>query len=243
MAIKFEADADAVRASLPKPLELSKDEPTTCMLWFGDWLVIPAENPDLLVRHPDRCMYTEAQLIVRCSYKGTEGICPRYLWVDTDVAMLSGNFMGFPKKLGYTHLSYNKSKIFGLIKDREPFGAGTRIGARTFSHAEGLMYGAITLDRPMEEADFGQYPFLMIVHFPTLDVEATKPMAHQLVGIPDEEVTGVGERWIGKDAELEFYPSELEEHMMLAPKRIIGSYYQELGLRHNGIRVLYDFLK
>ena len=49
--------------------------------------------------------------------------------------------------------------------------------------------------------------------------------------------------WVGKDAQLEFYDSDLEEIMPFAPKKVLRSYYMEAGFRHTGTKTLYDYLK
>jgi hypothetical protein len=56
MRIDYEIDDAAARSVLLPPLEPSNTEPTTAMLWFGDWMFVPGGDPDLLVRHPDRCL-------------------------------------------------------------------------------------------------------------------------------------------------------------------------------------------
>lgn len=243
MGIEFEVDEAAMRSALLPPFELSKTEPNKALLWFGDWLMIPEDDPDLLVRHPEMCFYTESQLILRCSYEGEESFASRWLWVDNEAASWAGTWMGFPKKRGTTNLSYNKSVQYAVNGALKPFGAGTTLGAKTVAHGETIMRGRMTLDRPATPEDnIAVLPFVLIRHLPALDDDATEPICHQIVTITDE-LTGIDNMWVGKDAQLEFYDSDLEEIMPFAPKKVLRSYYMEAGFRHTGTKTLYDYLK
>lgn len=244
MRIEYEIDEAAARSILLPPLELSDTEPTTAMVWFGDWTIVPADDTDLLYRHPDRCFYNETQMVIRCKFKGQEGISSRWLWVDTETGLYPGQFMGFPQKLGNTYLTFNRSvtdKLNEAVGAR-PFGTGSRLAAKTVAHGETLMRGGMTLDHLATSEDGISFPpFFLLLHWPSLDENSSLPMVHQITTINDK-VT-VGDVWVGKDAYLEFYDSDLEEYMPFAPKKVLRSSYMEVGFIHTGITVLYDYLK
>lgn len=242
--IEFEVDEEAMKSALLPPFELSKTEPTKALLWFGDWLFVPEDDPDLLYRHPEMCMYNEAQLILRCNFQGTEGFASRWLWVSNEAAIWIGQWMGFPKKYGETHLSFNKSvnyKVNGMLD--EFYKEGTKLGAKTVCKGTTILKARATMDRPATPEDgIEVLPFILMRHLPHLDDDATEPICHQIVTITDE-LTGIDNMWLCKDPELEFFDSEFEEIMPFAPKKLLKSYYMEAGFRHTGTKTLYDFLK
>ena len=243
MGIEFEVDPEAMKSAILPPFEISDTDPNTVLIWFGDWLFVPENDTDLLVRHPEQCMYTATQRILRCKLDGEEKLSSRWLWVDNEAALWLGQWMGFPKKTGTTHLSYNKSINYNVNGALKPFGEGTVLGAKTVAHGENIMKARMTLDRPATPEDNIQVlPFALYRHLPALDDDATEPICHQIVTITDQ-LTGIDNMWVGKNAEIEFFDSDLEEIMPFAPKKVTKSYYMEAGFRHTGTKTLYDFLK
>ena len=68
LAIQYRTDPKEIAKILPEPLELSKEEPDVAYVWFGDWQGLWAGADGMLGVNPERTLYTECLIGVRCSH-------------------------------------------------------------------------------------------------------------------------------------------------------------------------------
>ena len=245
LSIPYRTDPDQIRKLLPEPLELSKEAPDTAYVWFGDWQGLWDGNRDMLGVNPERTLYTECLLGVRCSYKGVEGHRVVYIWVDKDFSLTRGWFMGFPKKIGTVHMGTRNRFLHALNPSMQPCGLGSRYAAYAERAGERLITGRIEVEKQVTPADLPK-PFgtdlFHTLHFPSADVnDRSKPLLHQLVQTVSSN-TKFGELWRGK-GELDFSPSIFEEHMALKPREILDSFIIPVGFRIEGTRLIHDYVK
>lgn len=242
MVIDFKADPDAVRRHIPYPLE-PMSEPDFCQVWFPSWLSLWDDGKDMIFTNPERTKYKELIIFVGCNYKGTDGRKVAYIWVDNDFTLFRGWFAGAPKRLGRTHMSFEKHNLYSLNSALKPFGTGTKLKAFTEAHGDRIATGTMTLGRKISAdeipAKFKTKQYA-IIHWPTVEIGRNKPEVMKLV----EGVSEVryGDCWEAKDATLTFNPSELEEHISLKPKEITGAYFVTMGSTRKGFKLLYDYL-
>jgi hypothetical protein len=71
-------------------------------------------------------------------------------------------------------------------------------------------------------------PIFHIRHFPSI-VRGAPPSALELVRLGAEDVRYDEDVWLGRGT-LRFFPSEIEEHLPLAPLEILGAYHFRLGV-------------
>lgn len=243
LSVQYRTDPAAIAALLPAPLEPSREEPDVAYVWFGDWQGLWADHDDMLAVNPERCLYTECLIGVRCSYQGVEGHRVVYIWVDKDFSLARGWFMGFPKKIGAVHMGTRNRHLHALNPAMQACGAGSRYGAFCESHGERLVTAGITVtDRIGPESlpkPFGTDLFHTL-HFPSADVNGTeKPLLHQLVRTVSSDIS-FGELWAGR-GELTYLPSLFEEHDALAPTEILGAYIIPVGFRIQGTTLLHTY--
>lgn len=243
LSIQYRADPAAVAALLPAPLEPSREEPDVAYVWFGDWQGLWAGHEDMLGVNPERCLYTECLIGVRCSYQGIEGHRVVYIWVDKDFSLARGWFMGFPKKIGSIHMGTRNRHLHALNPAMQACGAGSRYGAICESHGERLVTAAITVTDQIGPEELPK-PFgtdlFHTLHFPSADVNGTgKPLLHQLVRTVSSDIS-FGELWAG-EGELNYHPSLFEEHDALAPQEILGAYVIPVGFRIQGTALLHTY--
>lgn len=245
LSIPYRTDPDEIRKLLPEPLELSKEEPDTAYIWFGDWQGLWAGHPNMLGVNPERTQYTECLLGVRCSYNGVEGHRVVYIWVDKDFSLTRGWFMGFPKKIGSVHMGTRNRFLHALNPSMQPVGPGSSYAAYCERAGERLVTGRIDVTRQITPNDLPK-PFgtdlFHTLHFPSADVNGDgKPLLHQLVQTVSSN-TRFGELWAG-EGDLQFHPSMWEEHTRIAPKEILGAYIIPVGFRIEGTRLIHDYVK
>lgn len=237
--IAYKVDPDEVKKWLPEPLELG-DHPDVAYVAFSNWWSIWDSDKDLPARYPERTQYKEAAIWVGCSYKGEQAQMCLPIWVDNDFTMARGWAMGFGKKLGQVSISsYNPYNPY-----MEPLGIGSKVTGIVCSHMERLIKGSLTIEKWISPTDLPApmgRPLIHLRHFPSL-VPGGKPSVCELVKLGATNRKADPVAWAGK-GELEFYPSELEEHMGLAPKEIIGAYWFRNGYTFDGAEVLHDYTK
>lgn len=243
LSVQYRTDPAAIAALLPAPLEPSREEPEVAYVWFGDWQGLWAGHEDMLAVNPERCLYTECLIGVRCSHQGVEGHRVVYIWVDRDFSLARGWFMGFPKKIGSIHMGTRNRHLHALNPAMQACGAGSRYGAFCESHGERLVTAGITVtDRIGPEElpkPFGTDLFHTL-HFPSADVNGTeRPLLHQLVRTVSSDIS-FGELWSGH-GELTYHGSPFEEHDALAPKEILGAYIIPVGFRIQGTTLLHTY--
>ena len=243
MSIHYQADPVEIQKLLPEPYELSAEEPGSASVWLSDTLSVWDADRDMVFVNPERAQYKECLLIIRCRFKGVEGVrCP-YNWVDNDFTLLRGWFHGFPKKLARLHLGHSKAALHELNKGIGKVGDGTKFKSFVEAHGERLVTGTMKLAHQISPSKlpppFG-LPWFNILHFPSTDIDSDKPLVHQVVQTVVEP-PNFGEVWAAEDATLVFTESELEEHTAIKPIEITGAYYVNMGLTTKGTKVVHNY--
>ncbi len=245
LAVQYRTDPDEIAKLLPEPLEPSREEPDVAYVWFGDWQGLWAGNDDMLAVNPERCLYTECLIGVRCSHEGVEGQRVVYIWVDKDFSLTRGWFMGFPKKIGTVAMGTTNRHLHALNPALPPCGPGASYGAVCEAHGERLVTARIDVK---EEITPDQLPkpfgteLFHTLHFPSADVGRNgEPLLHQLVQTVSSNLS-FGELWAGEGA-LTYHDSLFEEHTAIAPQEILGAYIIPVGFRIEGTKLIHDYAK
>lgn len=239
LVISYKADADEIAKWLPEPL-MPGPEPDMAYVAYSKWWSVWENGEDLTYKIPERTQYKECAIWVGCSYNGTPGQICLPIWVDNDFTMARGWFMGFPKKLGQVMITdYN-----ALNPGMRELGIGSKLGGMVTSHGETLIKGSMEIERKIDKsqlpAPLGR-PLFHIRHFPSLE-PGGKPSVLELVRLGAENWNWDPDVWAGKGS-LEFFPSEIEEHMSLKPLEVLGAYRYRNGYTFAGGEVVHDWLK
>jgi acetoacetate decarboxylase len=245
LSVPFRTDPDEIRKLLPEPLELSRDEPDVAYVWFGDWQGLWQGNHNMLGVNPERTLYTECLIGVRCRYGDVEGHRVVYIWVDKDFSLTRGWFMGFPKKIGSVHMGTTNRHLHAVNPGMQACGPGSEYAAICEAHGERQVTAKIKVEEKISPdglpKPFGTDLFHTI-HYPSADVtDRSQPLLHQLVQTVSSN-TSFGELWKGS-GEVEFRDTLFEEHAKIAPKEVLGAYIIPVGFRIEGTRLLHDYVK
>lgn len=236
--ILFRVDPDAVKKWLPEPLTLG-DHPDLAYVAFSKWWSVWDDNKDLAWTCPERTQYKEGAIWVGCNYNGLEGQICTNIWVNNDFTMARGWAMGFPKKLGQIDLTDYNPYNPGMPK----MGLGAKMTGTVASHGERLIKGTLTIEKQISPSELplpmGR-PLLHMVHFPSI-INPGRPEVCKLVKLGAANKQSDPVAWAGS-GELEFYPSEIEELMPLAPKEVLGAYWFRNGYTFDKAELLYDYM-
>ena len=243
LAIQYQTNPDEIKKLLPEPLELSQEDPGGAYIWFGDWQGLWKENNNMLGVNPERCLYTECLLGVRCSYNGVEGMRVVYIWVDKDFSMTRGWFMGFPKKIGKVALGTTNRHLHALNPAMQPCGPGSEYAGICERQGERLVTGKIKVTEQVTPDQLPK-PFgtdlYHTIHYPSADVNNPhKPLLHQLVQTVSSNLT-FGEIWKG-EGEMEFGKSQFDEHWKIAPQKITSAYIIPVGFTIEGTKLIHEY--
>jgi acetoacetate decarboxylase len=235
--IAYRADPNEVARWLPEPLQPGP-EPDMCYAAFSRWWSVWESGGDMPSINPGRTQYREAAIWAGCSYLGVPGQICLPIWVSADFSMARGWFMGFPKKLGEIMITeYN-----ALNPAMREVGVGSRLTGTCSSHGEMLLKGSVliqrTVDRSELPAPLGR-PLFHIRHFPSI-VRQAVPSVLELVSLGSENWNWDPVVWRG-EGQLQFLPSDIEEHMSLKPIEIVGGYRFSNGYTFSGGEVLHDW--
>jgi len=241
MIINYQTDPEQVRRHIPEPLEPSITDPGGCTFRVQSVTSVWDSEKDMIFKNPERCNFLEVYIGVNCSYKGQEGTRVGYIWVDNDFTMLRGWFMGAAKKLGRIYTSFEKRHLYALNAGLKEFGTDTKIRSILEAAGEKLIVADMTLGEKCKPEKMGKSrKVFSLMHFPSIELGAKKPMVHSIMGDVSTEVS-VGEVWECKNPALKFFESELEEHITLAPKSITSCFFMSMGLTIKGMEPIYDY--
>lgn len=236
--IVYRTDPKKIEAWLPKPLELSKNNPDVAYVAFSKWWSIWEDDKDMAFVNPERTQYKEAAVWVGCSYKGQEGQICLPIWVNNDFTMARGWMMGFYKKLGQIDITdYNP-----LNPEMPSEGPGVKLKGIVSSHGERLIEGSIEIEKKISREELPKpmgLPLFHIRHFPSI-VPGEKPSVCELVKLGATNWNYGDTVWYGKGS-LTFYESEIEEHTDFKPLEILGAYRFRNGYTFPGAERLYDW--
>ncbi len=238
LSILYHADPKAVNAYLPSPLEPAP-EPGICSVVFSRWTSVWEGKNDLAFENPERTQYREAAIWAGCSFKGKPGQICLHIWVDNDFSMARGWFMGFPKRLGQVFFTepHPLNPMMGEIK------AGTNLKGFVTSHGERLIEGTMAVTESIDPTSLPyplRAPLFHIRHFPSIEA-GSPPSVLELVELGATNVKMGPAAWTGKGT-LDFFPSNLEEHIPLAPIDILGAYRFSSGYTYPGGKVLHRWV-
>jgi hypothetical protein len=239
LIIAWEADPDAVRESVPAPLE--PDPSGLCYLIAGQSWVFTDRNLTETISE-SRVAFAETYFWIPCDYRGERYHFVPYSWCDRDWLTHLGRAAGMPHKLGKVEFT----SFHGL----DPVYYGPHEGVRltTSVEAHGLVLRAhVDLEKMIDSSEL---PFQIgddacpkwVGRRRFYDVVADRLAFDDLVVHSGDDLK-LGPIWSG-DASLTFFAAENEDVLSFQPRRVLGGWYLSWHFNHgkNGGYVLHDFL-
>jgi acetoacetate decarboxylase len=232
LAIEFEADAAAVAALLPRPLEFADSR---CCAYFIEWQFATDEGEELL--EPGISQYKETIFLVGGRYRGEQiAFCP-FIWVDQDVSLMRGLIQGWPKQFGSTWIT-RAYDVPG--KASVAHAPGGRFGASLAAKGRRLADAVVTLREPTRNLPSPSFANAVNVRlFPSLRAGShDRPELHQLVRLKSRDAA-VGPILKG-DASLDLYPHPRLELSLLKPRKTGTGYRFAFALTVDDLETLED---
>ena len=241
LLVHFEADAQALNALLPEPLEPA-DRPGEAFLWSPHLRCHPADQrADEL--NPARTHYNVAVIGIPCKFQGKPSMFSAFQWGDRDWLVIVSWFLGACSKLAQIEQT-GLHPMYRLGED-----PGGLLGAslvRTVSrHGEKLIEMKFQPEEyvPPEALEFytRNLPLTCMRHFPDVEVPPRgRPRVHDLAQMVMSG-TQFGSMIRGS-ADLRFFAADNEELLPIQPKRVLGGYWLPMSFLLQGVRVVHDYL-
>jgi hypothetical protein len=122
-------------------------------------------------------------------------------------------------------------------------GPGAKMKGYVCAHGERLIEGTLEIEKKINCDELPRpmrLPIFHIRHFPSI-VRGAPSSVLELVRLGAENVRYGENLWAGRGT-LTFFPSEIEEHLPLAPREILGAYHFSSGYSFSGGEVLHRWV-
>jgi hypothetical protein len=228
LGASYRADPSALSEVVPKPLRVVDGEVFTYVV---EVVTYSPHASELVVEAPDQLYYHEGAFFVKVEYGGRlYAYCP-FMWVDSDVSLLRGLLVGWPKKLARIALT----KLHPLLPGFERPRRGLRLGGYVARAGSTLYRVRVSL-----ESDEGTSTLPMLTKYPFALARYFAGVAPGMVTVNEllevqAEASVEAWRGVGEVVVAGGVNDELES---LRPVSGVVGYYFNMLLRLRGIRVV-----
>jgi len=160
VTVYFEGDLARLSYLVPKPFKVTDGR---CMAYVCEIVSVSHGGADMVASEPDRTLYQEAAVGLRCEYKGKAGVYFPVMWVTTEWSLLRGLLNGYQKRLAD---KIAITKIHPLNPGLKPIGPGSQLGGfcvkggqRTLSLRVTVKRAGAPSDLPVFGVTFGRRAF------------------------------------------------------------------------------------
>lgn len=160
ISVYFKGDPSHLSELLPAPFRVDDG---ACLAYVCEIISVADSAVDLVSTKPDRTIYREAAVGVKCKFGDKPGIFYPVMWVTTEWSLLRGILNGYQKRLAD---NISLTKLHPLNPGLEPVSPGTRFGGfcvkgseRTLSLNVSVKKPGLPSDLPSFGATFGMRRF------------------------------------------------------------------------------------
>jgi hypothetical protein len=122
VAVYFRGEPESLRQLVPLPFIV---EDGLCMAYVCEIISVGDAGAEMVASRPDRTVYQEAAVGVKCRFKERTGIFFPVMWVTTEWSLLRGILNGYQKRLADR---ISMTKLHPLNPGLKPVAPGTRFG-------------------------------------------------------------------------------------------------------------------
>ena len=147
VTVYFKGQMDPLKALVPPPFEVDDG---TCVAYVCEIVSVAESNRGLVASRPDRTLYNEAAVGVKCRFRDKPGVYYPVMWVTTEWSLLRGLLNGYQKRLADR---ISMTKLHPLNPGLGPMVPGTAFGGSCVKGpAEALSLG-VTVQREGSPSD------------------------------------------------------------------------------------------
>ena len=151
IAVYFEADPASLAQIIPEPFVVDGG---TCNAYVCEIVSVGDSNPEMASSRPDRTIYQEAAVGVKCRYRERGGVFYPVMWVTTEWSLLRGLLNGYQKRLAD---SISMTKLHPLNPGLKPFGKGSELGGFCVKGPETTLSLEVKLEKQGAPSDLPSF--------------------------------------------------------------------------------------
>jgi Acetoacetate decarboxylase (ADC) len=122
VAVYFRGEVDSLRKLVPEPFAV---EDGTCVAYVCEIISVAESAEGMVASRPDRTLYNEAAVGVKCRFKDKPGVYFPVMWVTTEWSLLRGLLNGYQKRLADR---ISVTKLHPLNPGLRPVSPGAEFG-------------------------------------------------------------------------------------------------------------------
>ncbi|HYA56061.1 MAG TPA: acetoacetate decarboxylase family protein [Nitrososphaerales archaeon] len=156
VSVFFKGEFPSLKQLVPPPFVVDDG---VCMAYVCEIISVADSGADMVSTRPDRTLYQEAAVGVKCRYKEKPGIFFPVMWVTTEWSLLRGLLNGYQKRLADR---ISMTKLHPLNPGLKPISPGAKFGGfcvkgpgQTLSLEVAVEKAGITSDLPSFGATYG----------------------------------------------------------------------------------------
>lgn len=96
VTVYFRGEKDSLRSLVPPPFAVDDG---TCVAYVCEIVSVAESRQGMVATRPDRTLYNEAAVGVKCRFKDRPGVFYPAMWVTTEWSLLRGILNGYQKRL------------------------------------------------------------------------------------------------------------------------------------------------
>jgi len=147
ITVYFRGELEALRRLVPAPFVV--DDPL-CMAYVCEIVSVADSAADMVATRPDRTIYQEAAVGVKCGFNGKAGIFFPVMWVTTEWSLLRGILNGYQKRLADR---ISMTKLHPLNPGLKAISPGARFGGFCVKGPEQPLSLDVTVERAGAPSD------------------------------------------------------------------------------------------
>lgn len=192
VTVYFRGEMTHLRGLVPRPFVVDDD---LCMAYVCEIISVGDSGADMVASRPDRTIYHEAAVGVKCRFKDKQGIFFPVMWVTTEWSLLRGLLNGYQKRLA-DRISI--TRLHPLNPGLKPVSQGAKFAGFCTKGPEQTLSVEVTVDRQGKSADLQSFGSTFGLR--------KYPMTDSSQGSVDEAVeilksnSRVSDIWVGKGA-------------------------------------------
>ncbi|MEM2006705.1 MAG: acetoacetate decarboxylase family protein [Sulfolobales archaeon] len=228
LGISYKSDPSSLADIVPRPLRVSDGSVFAYVTEIVTWSPNVGE---LSTEAPDQLYYHEGAFFVRVEYDGRiYTYCP-FMWVDSDISLLRGLLVGWPKKLARVALTKIHPMVPGLDRPRK----GLKLGGYVARAGSTLYRVRVEIEDDREDKFLPlltEHPFILFRYF--AGVSKTLTTVNELVELIGEVDVRA---WRGK-GEIEVVGGVNDELQSLKPISEAVGHYFNMALKLKSVKAV-----
>ena len=147
VTVYFRGEVPSLGELVPNPFVVADG---LCMAYVCEIVSVGDSGADMVATRPDRTLYQEAAVGVKCSYKGKAGVFFPVMWVTTEWSLLRGLLNGYQKRLADR---ISMTRLHPLNPGLKEVAPGARFGGFCVKGPGQTLSLEVTVQKPGSQSD------------------------------------------------------------------------------------------